>query len=281
MVRHEVDQLAVEAEEAAQYRASHSPAPLRRSPRRPAAVGRRARDHAQDLGGRRLLLERSRSSRLRASSSVNRRTFSMAITAWSAKVSRSAICRSVNGRLPARRMRSTPIASPSRTSGTERWCRMPPRCVEHSPSDTRPSRAARSWTMRRPAIARPARRRPSRRDSDTLDRRNRSRSAHECAARRCEHVVHAEDRPRRKRRTAGPRSPRPRRAPAGRRSASADHPQDLAGRGLLLQRLGELGVRCSAARSNRRAFSMAITAWSAKSRERDLLSVNGRTSSAT
>ena len=30
--------------------------------------------------------------------SLNRRTFSIAITAWSAKVSRSAICLSVNGR---------------------------------------------------------------------------------------------------------------------------------------------------------------------------------------
>ena len=37
------------------------------------------------------------SSRLRASSSVNSRTFSMAMTAWSAKVWSSAICLSVNG----------------------------------------------------------------------------------------------------------------------------------------------------------------------------------------
>ena len=38
------------------------------------------------------------SSRLRASSSVNSRAFSIAITAWSAKVWSSAICWSVNGR---------------------------------------------------------------------------------------------------------------------------------------------------------------------------------------
>ena len=37
-------------------------------------------------------------SRLRASSSVNRRTFSMAMTAWSAKVLSSSICSSENGR---------------------------------------------------------------------------------------------------------------------------------------------------------------------------------------
>ena len=37
------------------------------------------------------------SSRFRASSSANSRTFSIAITAWSAKVSSSAICLSVNG----------------------------------------------------------------------------------------------------------------------------------------------------------------------------------------
>ena len=40
------------------------------------------------------------SSRFRASSSVNRRTFSIAITAWSAKVCRRAICVSVKGRPP-------------------------------------------------------------------------------------------------------------------------------------------------------------------------------------
>ncbi len=38
------------------------------------------------------------SSRLRSCNSLNSRTFSMAITAWSAKVSSSAICLSVNGR---------------------------------------------------------------------------------------------------------------------------------------------------------------------------------------
>ena len=53
-------------------------------------------------------------SRLRASSSLNRRTFSMAMTAWSAKVLRSAICRSENG--PAR----APHASRDRRSACPR-----------------------------------------------------------------------------------------------------------------------------------------------------------------
>ena len=44
------------------------------------------------------------SSRFRASSSVNSRTFSIAITAWSAKVFASAICLSVKGCTSLRRM---------------------------------------------------------------------------------------------------------------------------------------------------------------------------------
>ena len=48
-------------------------------------VGRRAADDLQDLGGRRLLLERLLVS-------LNSRTFSIAITAWSAKVCSSLIC---------------------------------------------------------------------------------------------------------------------------------------------------------------------------------------------
>ena len=72
-------------------------------------VGRRARDHPQDLGRRRLLLQRLVSSRFRASSSVNSRTFSIAMTAWSAKVSRSAICLSENGLTSRRAIAMAPI----------------------------------------------------------------------------------------------------------------------------------------------------------------------------
>ena len=46
----------------------------------------RAGDDLQHLGGCGLLLQRLGSSRVRACTSSNSRTFSMAITAWSAKV---------------------------------------------------------------------------------------------------------------------------------------------------------------------------------------------------
>ena len=57
------------------------------------------------------------SSRVRASSSLNSRVFSMAITAWSAKVRSSATCASVNGRFSMRRRPITPMASPRRSMG--------------------------------------------------------------------------------------------------------------------------------------------------------------------
>ena len=63
------------------------------------------------------------SSRLRASSSLNRRTFSMAITAWSAKVWSSAICVSVKGRLRGAWTVMAPIGLPSCNIGTDRACR--------------------------------------------------------------------------------------------------------------------------------------------------------------
>ena len=66
-------------------------------------VGGRAADRRQHLAGGRLLLQGLRAvSRLRSCSSVNSRAFSMAITAWSAKVCTSAIWRSVNGRTSRR-----------------------------------------------------------------------------------------------------------------------------------------------------------------------------------
>ena len=52
------------------------------------------------------------SSRVRASSSWNSRTFSIAITAWSAKVSSRATCRSVKSRTSVRRRAIAPIATP-------------------------------------------------------------------------------------------------------------------------------------------------------------------------
>ena len=62
----------------------------------------------------------TRSSPLRASSPVNRRTFSMAITAWSAKVWSKAICASEKGRgVPHRWTVMAPMGTPSRVMGTE------------------------------------------------------------------------------------------------------------------------------------------------------------------
>ena len=68
------------------------------------------------------------SSRVRACTSSNSRTFSIAITAWSAKVVTSSICLSVKGRTDFRHNDSTPIGVPSRISGTPRTVRKP-RCV--------------------------------------------------------------------------------------------------------------------------------------------------------
>ena len=68
----------------------------------------------------------SDSSRVRACTSSNSRTFSIAITAWSAKVVTSSICLSVNGRTVRRVSTITPIGIPSRSSGTPSTVRSPP-----------------------------------------------------------------------------------------------------------------------------------------------------------
>ena len=60
------------------------------------------------------------SSALRASSSVNRRTFWMAMTAWSAKVLSSSTCVSVKSPGLVRATKITPVTCPSRTIGTPR-----------------------------------------------------------------------------------------------------------------------------------------------------------------
>ena len=55
---------------------------------------------------------------LRCSSSPKSRTFSMAMTAWSAKVLSSSIWRSENGRGSARETLIVPIGAPWRNIGT-------------------------------------------------------------------------------------------------------------------------------------------------------------------
>ena len=65
-------------------------------------------------------------SRVRACTSSNRRTFSMAITAWSAKMMISSISCCVNGSTAARVKKMEPIGDPSRISGAARALRKPP-----------------------------------------------------------------------------------------------------------------------------------------------------------
>ena len=67
----------------------------------------------------------TRSSLLRASSSVNRRTFSTAMTAWSAKVVINSICFWVNGFTCRRHIDNAPMGFPSRSIGTARAVRYP------------------------------------------------------------------------------------------------------------------------------------------------------------
>jgi len=67
----------------------------------------------------------SASSWLRSSSAVNRRTFSMAMTAWSAKVSSSATSLSEKFPGSGRPTVMAPIGLLSRISGTDRMLRKP------------------------------------------------------------------------------------------------------------------------------------------------------------
>ena len=81
-------------------------------------IRRRTGDDAQDFTRRRLLLQAT------PCSSWNSRTFSIAITAWSAKVSSSLICAGVKGRTSMRRaMQCIPTSSLSLTkrNGQERY----------------------------------------------------------------------------------------------------------------------------------------------------------------
>ena len=83
-------------------------------------VRRRAADDAEHLGRCRLMLQGLAQFRVALPSSLNSRTFSMAITAWSAKVSRSAICLSVNGRTSVRRIMIAPNGERLRAAAAPR-----------------------------------------------------------------------------------------------------------------------------------------------------------------
>jgi hypothetical protein len=64
-------------------------------------------------------------SPVRSRSSLNRRTFSIAITAWSAKVLSSSICLSLNASASRRVTLMAPIGLPFCSIGTERMARNP------------------------------------------------------------------------------------------------------------------------------------------------------------
>ena len=83
-------------------------------------VCRRPADDAEHLGCCRLMLESFAQFCIALAEFFEQRTFSMAITAWLAKVSRSAICLSEKDRTSCRRIRIAPIEAPSRSSGTAR-----------------------------------------------------------------------------------------------------------------------------------------------------------------
>ena len=100
----------------------------------------------------------SLSSRVRACTSSNSRTFPIAITAWSAKVCSNAICLSLNGCTSVRRSAITPIHSPSRSNGTHKMLRKPSRCEFSCPSgNSSPSSdsGSRLWTVSLSVTARP------------------------------------------------------------------------------------------------------------------------------
>ncbi len=200
--------------------------------------------------------------------SLNSRTFSIAITAWSAKVLTSSICFSVKGRTSLRRMRMAPNALLSLTSGTASVVRCPNSrdgaraSGKSSNAATMSSMCITDWSM----IARPTvlplvngkvcatpfnSPKPVTylKVSPSTRYRRASGASHSCAA-RCVTVSRT----------------------------------GITSVGLLLitRRISAIEVcRCSASliSVNSRAFSMAITAWLAKVLTRSIcFCVNGRTS---
>ena len=97
------------------------------------------------------------SSRVRVCTSSNKRTFSIAITAWSAKVVTNSICLSVKGSTLSRRRLIAPSGTPSRSSGTARTVRWPSSRATTLPSGYASVSAWRSatWTARRSSTQRP------------------------------------------------------------------------------------------------------------------------------
>ncbi len=177
------------------------------------------------------------SSCVRSCSSWNSRTFSMAITAWSANVSRSPTCRSVKSANLGTADAIVPIATPSRVMGTLRAVRWP-----HA---SRVLAALRELVrvglqisdvdgpsvQHRSAIDHPANERVGR-----IRRRARRRSGRDGRRGGADRRRGGRWR-RRTPRTDGPRSPPRCRAPAGCRSASCE----------MTRRISLVAVCCSSA----------------------------------
>ena len=187
------------------------------------------------------------SSRFRASSSVNRRTFSMAMTAWSAKVCEQRDLLVGEGPpVSLRRRRSRRSALPSRSIGTASTVRKPP-CRKCRGARTPGSSAmSRSCTTLAGRGSRAPWRRPGPGGvGQTLATASRPlrASGRDDATRWIKLPVEPDTRRRRPPRRAA-RALRDDgvedRLDVGRRAR--DDPQDLAGRRLLLQRLGQLAV---------------------------------------
>ena len=203
-------------------------------------------------------------SALRAWSSLNRRTFSMAITAWSAKVWSSAICRVGEGPdlRPAEHDRAD-AARPRAAAGRQRCCEAE---AAGELADRRELGFARGVrNVDGPAVedgtAGARLRGPAENESGKAS----TESAPGCGRRRDGAAHRRTGRPSRTGRLAEMRG-----APGNGledrldiRGGAADHPEDLARRRLLLEGLVEVRVPRSSS-GNSRTFSMAITAWSAK-----------------
>ena len=178
-------------------------------------------------------------SAFRACSSASSRAFSMAMTAWSAKVSSRATCRSVKSSGSFRRSAITPTAEDPRIRGTERTARTPRLRAISTLSGNSATSAERSatWTVTPSSNARPdaVPRTSGRENSPRVPRRHRPvvGGQHEpVAVGTVDGGVDRFAQPGRARRDRLEH-----RLKIGRRSA--DHPQDLAGRGLLVPGLGE------------------------------------------
>ncbi len=95
-------------------------------------------------------------SRLRASSSWKRRTSSIAITAWSAKVWSSSTCRSEKGAAAPWKTTIAPMASPARSIGTARALRKPVARAVSVKSWSGSASMSGMWTVARVSTARAA-----------------------------------------------------------------------------------------------------------------------------